>query len=102
MSLNAPDPSVDFSEARRRAEFVRDAMPKEGLFAGMSWRVSPEPFPLSAEQVQELEWLGRVSLQFYKAVNQLYRWSVEAPTSRRCAGASSAGSTTPGGVITWI
>ena len=66
-------------------------MPKEGLFAGMSWRVSPEPFPLSAELVQELEWLGRVSLQFYKAVNQLYRWSVEGRQPRWIADLLEAG-----------
>ena len=66
-------------------------MPKEGLFAGLSWRVSPEPFPLSAELVQELEWLGRVSLQFYKAVNQLYRWSVEGRQPRWIADLLEAG-----------
>ncbi len=72
-------------------------MPKEGLFAGLSWRVSPEPFPLSAELVQELEWLGRVSLQFYKAVNQLYRWSVEGRQPRWIADLLEAGK--PAGLI---
>ena len=72
-------------------------MPKEGLFANMSWRVSPEPFPLSAEQMQELEWLGRVSLQFYRAVNQLYRWSVEGRQPRWIADLLEAGK--PPGLI---
>ncbi len=59
------------------ATFVRDAMPKGGLFAGQTWRISPEPFPLSHELVGQLEWLGRVVLQFYRAVNLLYRQSAE-------------------------
>jgi hypothetical protein len=52
-------------------------MPKDGLFAGQTWRISPEPFPLSKELVEQLEWLGRVVLQFYRAVNLLYRQSAE-------------------------
>ena len=68
---------MEISDAKTRAEFIRNATPSAGLFAGLSWRIAPEPFLLSAEQVEELNWLGRVSLQFYRAVNQLYRWSVE-------------------------
>ncbi len=52
-------------------------MPAEGLFAGHEWRVSPTPFPLGPELAKELESLGRVLLQFYRAVNLLYRKSVE-------------------------
>lgn len=64
-------------EPRTAAEFVRARMPARGLFAGMDWRIAPRPFPLEAKQISELEKLGRVLLQFYRATNQLYRKSVE-------------------------
>ena len=56
---------------------VRDALPPGGLFAGHAWRISPAPFPLGAELAKDIESLGRVLLQFYRAVNLLYRKSVE-------------------------
>lgn len=62
---------------RENAEAVRRALPQEGLFAGHEWRISPAPFSLSPTLVSELESLGRVLLQFYRAVNLLYRKSVE-------------------------
>jgi hypothetical protein len=52
-------------------------MPAAGLFAGHDWRVSPAPFALGPELAAELESLGRVLLQFYRAVNLLYRKSIE-------------------------
>ncbi|MDB6123467.1 MAG: hypothetical protein JWQ71_2460 [Pedosphaera sp.] len=63
--------------AAERARFIREKMPHDGLFAGHEWRVSPTPFRLGAETVKELEKLGRILLQFNKAVNRLYRLSVE-------------------------
>jgi hypothetical protein len=59
------------------AKSVRSQIPSDGLFAGQEWRVSPAPFPLGAELAKELETLGRVLLQFNRAVNLLYRKSVE-------------------------
>lgn len=58
------------------AAFVRDALPPGGLFADQSWRISPTPFALGADLAKELETFGRVLLQFYRAVNLLYRQSV--------------------------
>jgi len=52
-------------------------MPAEGLFSGLEWRVSPAPFKLDPKLGKELDSLGRVLLQFYRAVNLLYRKSVE-------------------------
>ncbi|HVU08252.1 MAG TPA: hypothetical protein VHG89_06890 [Verrucomicrobiae bacterium] len=52
-------------------------MPTAGLFAGLNWRISPQPFPLGENMAKEIESLGRVLLQFYRAVNLLYRKSVE-------------------------
>ena len=40
-------------------------------------RFRPTPFPLGENLAKEIESLGRVLLQFYRAVNLLYRKSVE-------------------------
>jgi hypothetical protein len=63
--------------AADRARFIRENIPSGGLFAGHEWRISPTPLRLKAELVQEIEKLGRVLLQFNKAVNRLYRLSIE-------------------------
>jgi hypothetical protein len=63
--------------AADRARLVRAQMPSEGLFAGHDWRVSPNPFRLGADLAADLDSLGRVLLQFYRAVNLLYRKSIE-------------------------
>jgi hypothetical protein len=60
-----------------QAKFIRDSLPPGGLFAGLDWRISPAPFPLAEKLAKEIESLGRVLLQFYRAVNLLYRKSVE-------------------------
>jgi len=57
--------------------FVRDRLPSNGLFAGHDWRISLAPFSLGVDLARELDSLGRVLLQFYRAVNLLYRKSVE-------------------------
>lgn len=43
----------------------------------MSWKSAARPLALGESLVAEIESLGRVFHQFYKAVNQLYRRSVE-------------------------
>ena len=43
----------------------------------MHWRTSPAPFALEKDLAKDIETLGRVLLQFYRAVNLLYRKSVE-------------------------
>jgi len=63
--------------ATESAKFIRDALPPGGLFAGLEWRISPAPFPLGENLAKEIESLGRVLLQFYRAVNLLYRKSAE-------------------------
>jgi hypothetical protein len=64
-------------EEARVAWSVREQMPVEGMFAGHEWRTSPAPFALGATLAREIDQLGRVLLQFYRAVNLLYRQSVE-------------------------
>ncbi len=61
----------------KQAKFIRNSLPPGGLFAGMEWKVSPTPFPLGEKLAKDLESLGRVLLQFYRATNLLYRKSVE-------------------------
>lgn len=56
---------------------MRQNLPGEGLFFGHDWRTSPAPFRLGATLAKEIESLGRVLLQFYRAVNLLYRKSHE-------------------------
>jgi len=59
------------------ARQVRAALPPGGLFADQDWRTAIEPFPLETGLAGELETLGRVLHQFYRATNLLYRRSVE-------------------------
>src|SRR6266850_4633549 len=77
--MNRPilEESAAPAAAREAAYSVRNALPSQGLFAGHTWRVSPVPFRLGAELAEDLERLGRVLLQFYRAVNLLYRKSAE-------------------------
>lgn len=61
----------------KTATAVRDSLPSDGLFAGLNWRTAVTPFQLEPALAKELDSLGRVLLQFYRAVNLLYRKSVE-------------------------
>jgi hypothetical protein len=63
--------------AAEPAQFIREQIPAGGLFAGLEWKISPAPFPLGENLAKEIESLGRVLLQFYRATNLLYRKSVE-------------------------
>jgi hypothetical protein len=63
--------------ASQRAQYVRDQLPPQGLFAGQTWRISSEAFPLSTNLVARLEELGPHLLAFYRAGNVLYRHSVD-------------------------
>ena len=74
--IASPIASAERSPAER-ARCVREQLPSQGLFAGHDWRVSPQPFKLGPKLASELESLGRVLLQFYRAVNLLYRKSFE-------------------------
>ncbi len=65
------------SNAASTAQFVKDSLPPGGLFADQHWRIAPAPFPLEDKVVEELESMGKVLVQFYRAVNLLYRRSVE-------------------------
>lgn len=58
------------------AEQIRSQLPERGLFAGQQWRIATQPFQIDAKLAKELDSLGRVLLQFNRAVNLLYRQSI--------------------------
>jgi hypothetical protein len=62
--------------AADQARFIRDQLPPGGLFADQHWRIAPAPFAIGGELAKAFESLGRVLLQFYRALNLLYRQSV--------------------------
>ena len=70
-------PAVSSVASAEAAGRVRAAMPETGLFEGHGWRIASAPLALGAELARELESLGRVLLQFNRAVNLLYRQSCE-------------------------
>jgi hypothetical protein len=69
-------PKTPTHNTAQRAHFIREQLPATGLFANQTWRIAPDPFPLDPTLVAELESLGRVLLQFQRAINLLYRQSV--------------------------
>jgi hypothetical protein len=56
---------------------IRQAFPKEGLFAEKDWLLSPDPFPIEEQFARELEQLGHRLFVFQRACNQLYQLSVK-------------------------
>jgi hypothetical protein len=56
---------------------IRNAYPKEGLFAEKEWLLSPDPFPIDQKFERELEQLGHRLFVFQRACNQLYQLSAK-------------------------
>src|ERR1700736_2553419 len=63
--------------AENRWELIRNAFPKEGLFAEKDWLLSPDAFPIEKQFARELEQLGHRLFVFQRACNQLYQLSVK-------------------------
>src|ERR1700716_4241332 len=63
--------------AENRWELIRNAFPKEGLFAEKDWLLSPDAFPIEKQFERELEQLGHRLFVFQRACNQLYQLSVK-------------------------
>src|SRR5437879_13393893 len=61
--------------AENQLEAIRNAFPKEGLFAEKDWLLSPDAFPIEKKFVSELEQLGHRLFVFQRACNQLYQLS---------------------------
>jgi hypothetical protein len=55
-----------------RVEFIRAAMPAGGMFQDKEWRVAPQAFPLTQDQVRWIEALGSACHAFQRACNRLY------------------------------
>lgn len=53
-------------------EFLQSAFASQPLFEDKTWRISPEPWPLSEAQVSELEAIGQACYEFYRALDNLY------------------------------
>ena len=53
-------------------ESIRSALAEQPLFEDKSWQLSPEAWPLTPEQVTQLEAIGAACLEFHQALESLY------------------------------
>src|SRR6059058_2534898 len=60
-----------------KIDIIRNAFPKEGLFAEKDWLISPDAFPIEKKFLSEIEQLGHRLFVFQRACNQLYQLSVK-------------------------
>lgn len=51
---------------------LREAFAQNQLFADKTWRLSPEAFPLSAAQLNQIREIGNAVADFYRAIDRLY------------------------------
>ena len=63
-------------ETVSRARSIQSRLPPGGLFADQHWRIAAAPLALSPALATELESLGRILLQFYRAASQLHQQSL--------------------------
>jgi hypothetical protein len=75
--VNSPSSAIPTPTPGAVARAIHDQLPPGGLFLDQAWRISPDPFPLGPDLAKQLDQLGRVLLQFNRAVNLLYRHSLE-------------------------
>lgn len=57
-------------------EQIKTALGGQSLFEDKTWQLSPQAWPLTPEQVQELEQIGVACLEFHQALETLYQRSV--------------------------
>src|SRR5262245_34324773 len=53
-------------------EAIRASLAAQPLFEDKTWRLSPDAWPLTAEQVAQLEAIGAACLEFHQALETLY------------------------------
>ena len=58
-------------------EHLKDTFEKTSLFEDKTWKLSPHAWPITRDQLQEIETLGQACLDFYKALETLYVRSTE-------------------------
>jgi hypothetical protein len=51
---------------------LKQAFGAQALFEDKTWRISPQAWPLSGRQVEEIEQVGQACLEFYRASELLY------------------------------
>ena len=68
-------PELNQRSPEENVAAVQKAIPREGLFAGKDWRLSPEAFPLSPKTFRQLERIGPLLHRFQRASDTLYRRS---------------------------
>ncbi|MCF6311449.1 MAG: hypothetical protein L3J39_03265 [Verrucomicrobiales bacterium] len=73
--MNTPSRHHAQIPALEAVDLIRQALPKQGLFAGKSWRLSPQAFPLSPATLNQLEQIGPLLHRFQRASDTLYRRS---------------------------
>src|ERR1044071_4655675 len=59
-----------------RYDTIKSALAEQPLFEAKTWRLSPEAWPLTREQVEQLEAIGAACLEFHQALEALYFRSV--------------------------
>ena len=57
-------------------ETIRAALAAQPLFEAKTWQLSPDAWPLTPEQVAQLEAIGAACLEFHQAIETLYLRSV--------------------------
>ena len=57
-------------------ETLRTAFAEQSLFEDKTWQLSPQAWPLTVEQVAELEQIGAACLEFHQTLETLYLRSV--------------------------
>ncbi len=53
-------------------EHIRSTLAAQPLFEDKTWQLSPEAWPLTAEQLAQLEAIGAACLEFHQALETLY------------------------------
>jgi hypothetical protein len=53
-------------------EFIRSALAEQPLFEDKTWQLSPEAWPISVEQLKQLEAIGVACFEFHQALETLY------------------------------
>ncbi len=57
-------------------ESIHNALAAQPLFEAKSWQLSPDAWPVSSEQLAQLEAIGAACLEFHQALETLYLRSV--------------------------
>jgi len=57
-------------------EHIRSTLAAQPLFEDKTWQLSPEPWPITPDQLTQLESIGAACLEFHQALENLYLRSV--------------------------